>query len=148
MTKSFNKLIIATVCLLGLSSCTPLRHMRKVSKISAKRAMEECQEPVQFYAVPPVSYGVDVRLMRHEKCMEIPDLVMSVWIGEDNEISETTAKLLALLFIQSLNVNSDLQRGHIFLKKDTASEQNIHILFYELVEINPKDYKNKNDNHN
>ena len=127
------------------TSCTAIKHIKKVREISADRAIKECLEPKEFFFIPPTSYGVGVRIMRHENCMEIPNMVLSIWFGEKTEINELTARLLALLFIQSKNANNDTQYGHVFLKVDKASDDGPYIIFIELVEVSPEDYNEENN---
>ena len=52
-----------------------------------------------------------------------------------------------LLYVDSLNINSKKQTGRIFLKYDRIKD-GLHINFYELVVVDPKDYKDKDDNNN
>ena len=97
MKAYLKKIGVLVVLVLAASSCTAINHMRKVRKISADRAIKECPEPEEYFVVPPTSYGIEVRLMRHKNCMGVSDMVMSLWFGEASEINELTAKLMALL---------------------------------------------------
>ncbi len=145
MRTSLKKVCILVALALVVSSCTAIRHMRKANKISADRAIEECPRPKEYYFIPATSYGVEIRLMRHKNCMGIPDMLMSMWFGERSEINEMTAKLLALLYIQSENSRTKVQRGRIFLKVDSATDASQqhgpHIMFFELVKVDPEDYE-------
>ena len=126
----------------SLMSCTAISHLKKRRAITADRAIKECREPIEFYAVPPTSYGVEVRLMRHTGCMGIPDMMMGIWFGERNEL---TTKLLVLLFIDSLNLQNEKQLGRVFLKIDQVTaddgENTPHIMFFELVEVDPREHR-------
>ena len=142
----YAKIVALSLFIVTMTSCTTIKHIRKVSKISADRAVKECPRPEEFFVVPETSYGTEIRLMRHENCMEIPNLVMAVWFGDKTEINELTAKLLSLLFIDSKNINSEKQYGHIFLKVDKVTDDDgPYIMFYELVPVDPEDYKGKDD---
>ena len=135
-------LLITLVC--ALSACTAVKHIQKVKEISTERATKECTEPTELYFVPPTSYGIEVRLMRHENCMGIPDMVMAIWFGEKTEINELVAKLLVLMYIQSKNADSQVQYGRVFLKTERLeldSPSPAYITFFELVVIDPKDYE-------
>ena len=127
---------------LQLPGCQTMSHYKKVKKISAGRAVEECTGPKDFHMVPPTSFGVTIRIMRHEDCMGIPDMLMMLWDGEKTELNETIVKAVMLMYVDSLNINSKKQFGRIFLKYDKIQE-GPHIKFYELVEVNPEDYKEK-----
>ncbi len=150
MKVGLKKICILVALTLMTASCTAIKHVRKTRKISADRAIEECPQPKEYYFIPATSYGVEIRLMRHKNCMGIPDMVMSMWFGERDEINELTAKLLALLYIQSENSRTKVQRARIFLKVDSATtvpqRPGPHIMFFELIKINPEDYKNGGDN--
>ena len=134
------KISILVALLFMMTSCTTIEHMRKVRKISAAAAIKECTTPKDFHIVPPTSYGVTLRIMRHENCMDIPSMLMILWDGEKTELNETVAKVIMLMYVDSLNINSKKQFGRIFLKYDKI-EEGLHIKFYELVEVNPDDYK-------
>ena len=117
--------------------------------MTADRAAKECLSPTTTYFVPPTSYGLEMRIMRHKDCMGIPDMLMMLWAGEKSELSETIVKAIMLMYIDSVNISNDSrQLGRIFLKYDRLGDEGLHIKFYELVEVNPEDYKNKNDNIN
>ena len=136
------KAMIALVLLLAIQAtgCSAISHYKKVKKISAGRAVKECTGPKDFHLVPPTSFGVTIRIMRHKNCMDVSDMLMMLWDGEKTELNETVVKAIMLMYIDSLNINSKRQLGRIFLKYDKI-EEGPHIKFYELVEIDPKDYK-------
>jgi hypothetical protein len=125
-----------------LNACETVSHHLKTREISARRAADECPTPEVFYTIPPTSFGISLRLMRHKNCMGIPDLLMVLWEGERTELHETIAKAIALMFIDSANLTNRQQMGRIFLKTDQL-ESGFYIDFYELVVIDPRDYKGK-----
>jgi len=122
------------------TSCTTFKHLRKVKKVSAERAVKECREPNVFHMIPPTSFGVSLRILRHKDCMEIPDMLMVIWDGEKTELNETVAKVIMLMYVDSININNEKQTGWVFLKSDKIQD-GLHVQFYELVEIDPEDYR-------
>jgi hypothetical protein len=111
----------------------------KVREVTAARAAEECKAPIDFHLIPPTSFGVPLRLMRHKNCMGVEDMLMILWNGERNELNETVAKTVMLLYVDSINLSNKEQTGRVFLKGDQI-EEGFHINFYELIKIDPADY--------
>tara|TARA_B100000029_G_C17251078_1_gene842775 strand:+ start:405 stop:635 length:231 start_codon:yes stop_codon:yes gene_type:complete len=72
--------------------------------------------------------------------MEIPDMLMVIWDGEKTELNETVAKVIMLMYVDSININNEKQTGWVFLKSDKIQE-GLYVQFYELVEIDPEDYR-------
>ena len=141
MNTHFKKIAILLL-VVGLSGCNAVRHYKKTKDITADRAAKECLRPTVTYMVPPTSYGIEMRLMRHKDCMGIPDMLMKLWDGEKDELSETIVKAIMLMYIDSINMSDENhQLGRIFLKYDRLGDDGLHIKFYELVEVNPKDYE-------
>tara|TARA_Y100000034_G_scaffold72011_1_gene86872 strand:- start:305 stop:730 length:426 start_codon:yes stop_codon:yes gene_type:complete len=140
------KKILAFLLLLSLQlpGCQTISHYRKVKKISAERAVEECTGPRDFHMVPPTSFGVTIRIMRHKDCMGVSDMLMMLWDGDKTELNETVVKAVMLMYIDSINYNNKVQIGRVFLKYDVI-ESGLHIKFYELVVVDPEDYKGEDD---
>jgi len=72
--------------------------------------------------------------------MEIPDMLMVMWDGEKTELNQTVVKAIMLMYVDSININNKEQTGWVFLKYDEI-EDGLHIHFYELIKIDPEDYK-------
>jgi hypothetical protein len=139
--KKFSMLLLAFT----LASCSAISYYKKTKDISAERATKECITPTEVYAVPPTTYGTDVRIMRHNDCMGIPDMLMMLWGGDKSELNEAIVKVIMLMYIDSMNINNKIQHGRVFLKYDKLGTGGLHVKFYELMEVDPEDFKNKND---
>ena len=141
MNTHFKKIAVLLLVVV-LSGCNAVRHYKKTKDITADRAAKECLSPTVTYMVPPTSYGIEMRLMRHKDCMGIPDMLMMLWDGEKNELSETIVKAIMLMYIDSINMSDENhQLGRIFLKYDRLGDDGLHIKFYELVKVDPRDYE-------
>jgi len=117
---------VAWAAILGLS-CDTLRTQRISRKLSVARAEEECLAPMEFFPISPMAYGLEATVMRHDDCMGIPNLLMVLWAGEQDELNTSIAKILALMYFKSMEVTS-----HKFLKVASAEDRPAHIMFYEI----------------
>lgn len=107
--------------------CDTLRAKRTIARLSVERAEKDCPTPLEFYAVPSMSYGLEVTVMRHRDCMGVPDLLMVLWSGENDELNFSIAKIIALMYFKSMEVTD-----HRYLKVGTSKERPTHIIFYEI----------------
>ena len=137
------KLGILLSLVIALSACSAISHYKKTKDISAERAAKECAAPVEVYIVPPTSYGLDIRIMRQNNCMGVSDMLMRLWAGDKSELNEAIVKVIMLMYIDSKNINNEKQHGRVYLKYDKLTGGGLHIKFYELVEVDPKDYEDK-----
>jgi hypothetical protein len=94
--------------------------------------------PTENYQFPV--FGVYAMPSRTKNCAGVEDLWLVRWPGENTEIEQTTAKLLTLLYVKSVNENQDPDVTSTFIKNDTIvsrveGQPTFHAAFYELKEV-------------
>ena len=141
--KNSLKFLIVVVAGIIVFACAPIQHIYKVRNISADAVLKQCSTPTEIYPIPVVPYGVVMTVVRFGTgCLGVEDMLLAMWSGNDDEYSETVAKLMILMYINSENLQNEQQLARIFLKKDSFTEnEGSYAIIYELTaaKIDEKD---------
>lgn len=104
-------------------------------QLTAKGVLEKCNTPDEVYDVPPSSFPMTAKVIRHQDCLGLTDVLMVTWPGDASEKNLTAAKLLTLMYVEFHNKKfEDTQISVTFLKSDNLNkgEGSVQIAFYEV----------------
>ena len=119
-----------------VSGCTYTQHLWNVHQITPKKIEASCK-PTDFHLVGPGLFGTQMRVLQYDTCLGIENVLIVLWYGENSEINELSAKLLALLYVQSWNINKEQQHGWRHLKTAGLGDGRFMVI-YEMVRVDFK----------
>ena len=136
MRKKILAALIGIACML-LPACTRVQRTWKTYNITGENLQEHCPNPMDYHTIFSSVFGVQIRLLRLENCLEFEHLLVALWFGEDREVNRLATKLAALMYIDSLNLSGEQQFARVFLKRtelvDELNSKVTHMLVFELV---------------
>ena len=134
------KFLVAFFVVFGIAcgSCTGSnKAVMTVSydQLTAEGVIEKCNTPDEVYDVPSSNFPMTAKVIRHQNCLGLTDVLMITWPGAASEKNLTAAKLLTLMYVEFHNKKfTDTQISVTFLKSDNLDqgEGSVQIAFYEV----------------
>ena len=108
----------AAISVMVVSGCSVYETHVRDSKITAEAITEACDEPIDFHFIPPgMMSDVPYRVILSKDCLGVERMLVIAWPGERNELRETYAHYLALLYAESRRNSSGQDRVLSLIKR-------------------------------
>ena len=114
----------------------------RYDNVTAISAVDSCDTPDEIHNIPGFRFPLTAQVVRHQNCLDIPDMLMIIWPGEVTEKNLVAARLLALMYVEHQNKGLvDVKLSSIFLKADHFDREGVtvQIAFYELLKVTDED---------
>ena len=122
--------LAAAFLVASCSSCSAVNSSLKNEYITSAAYVEQCTSPSESYDVPPLRFPMYARVVRHQNCLGVDDLLVVSWPGELSPKNKAAAQLLMLMYLE---FRSDEFKAEL-LKTDVSNQsgQMIGSAFYKL----------------
>ena len=112
------------------SSCSAVNSNLKNEHITSVAYVEQCTSPSEAYDVPPLRFPMHARVVRHQNCLGVDDLLVVSWPGELSPKNKAAAQLLMFMYLEFRSDEFEAE-----LLKTDVNKQGGHMIgsaFYKL----------------
>ena len=117
-TKLVHSLVLvwAAISVLALGCTAPPKNVpahseynKKIFRgLKAQAVVSECLQPHTAFGVPPQPVpGIPIMVLRHAECLDVPNVVVTIWPGGPTRVNTLYATLVVEAFVEHLKESNE-----------------------------------------